>query len=324
MFSLQQYQNFIKEIIKGQDKAVNEISTVIYKYLIKLHMRDKGIYFNNPTTALLTGNTGVGKTFLAKTAAEIMSIPFIEINCKSISQEGWAGTSFKDLVINSIKEYQSNLPVLQRSITGGILLLDEFDKILKANTSSGGDNSNYHIQVGLLKYLEGYKLTDTPIQHSNIYTHGFKLEDISLNKFTILFAGAFTGLTTDIKSEIGFDKTPSKISMIDALIDFGMLPELAGRIQNHIKLKELTFDDFDGILQTEDFIYNKWLKALQYFNIDLSVNNNQDLIIRSLNRNLGVRGLIQEIEELVNNNINNNVELMDLEKLSIFYTGVKR
>lgn len=294
MISLVELQKKLNEIVVGQEEAVNTLSAAMYKYLLKMYARDYGIYFDSSTTILLLGNTGVGKTYLARQLAEIFNISYIEINSKSLSQDGsWAGASFSDLVAD---QHLGNR-------RGAIIFIDEFDKILTANISSGGDDVNYHVQCSLLKYIEGFE-----IRHKGCNLH-------TKNCFFIL-AGAFVGLELKSEKQIGFNQqTTSTPELHDALIKFGMVPELAGRIQNITQLVDLNEKDYFKLLNSEHFIYNKYRQILKKLGIAESMFRKK-LVNVAIKKNLGVRGLIQEVEKYISDVILENKDYFDLNKLN--------
>ncbi len=304
MLSLTEFQKNVKEYIIGQEASVNIVTTTIYKYLLKLSVRDFGFYFEGSTSLLLVGGSGCGKTYITKKAAQICKLPFIELNAKSISQEGWSGKSFVSLVGDAIHdiEYTSG-----RKCHGGIIFIDEFDKLLLPNFCSGGDDVNMHLQATLLKYIEGMRLD-------------LKSRSIDTNEWLFIFAGAFIGL--DIKPDqlIGFHNKGKDIKPVNAaLIKFGMLPEIAGRIQEVAMLRELSATDYKKVLNSPHGALAKWTGALEKLDIKFKVSHTK-LIRAAIESNLGMRGLIQAVERAVTQTINKNLHEFDLEKLSPLYT----
>ncbi len=302
MNNLKGFQDELKKTIVGQDQAVNVITTVIYKYLLKLHGRDFGLHFNSSTTLLLLGDSGVGKTFIIRSAAELTGLPFIELNAKSVCQEGWAGKSFIDMLEAELRRYPDG-------IKGGIIFLDEFDKMCTPNISSKGEDVNQSIQASILKYVEGFKLND----HTRVNT----------KNFLFVFAGAFVDLIKKENAKIGFveEKKPKLTLQLltESLINYGMLPEFAGRIQEFCILNKLTRKDYKQILQNKEFNLYKWNALLEKLDIQIK-HLEDDLLDRAVKAKLGVRGLLQAVEELVTHTINKNIEEFDLNKLNPLYT----
>lgn len=308
MLSLLKFQEKLKQTVKGQDNAVKVVTTCIYKYLLKLHARDKGLFFTGGTNVLLHGQSGAGKTFIVKKAAEVFEIPIFEINAKSICQEGWSGKSFMTLLNDCFYEYTS---ATNKTPTGGIIFIDEIDKILGFNSSTTGD-ANFHIQVGLLKYIEGMETTS-------------KSKQIDFNNYMFVFAGAFSDMEKQHakKPDIGFSSEPeeeTKEEFLKEIIKYGMLPEFAGRIQEYCRLNNITEEIYTDILENnKDFCSVYWKELLECLDIDLKPNN-KILIEKANASNLGVRGLIQAVEDLITQTIHDNIDKVDLEKFSPLYS----
>jgi ATP-dependent Clp protease ATP-binding subunit ClpX len=249
MKSLKELQELINQTVIGQQDGVKDLSTAFYKHLLKLATKNHGYFFNHSTTLLLTGSTGTGKTHLCRTLAENVDIPFIEINAKSINQEGWHGKSFVQLLEEQMPNNRST----------AIVFIDEFDKMLMKLSSDKTDNYNYHLQTGLLKYIEGFNIRLNP----NLQILPFGGRDINTKNFMFILAGAFVGLILEPEKQIGFNSDTSiRPTLLNAMIEFGMIPELAGRIQHVCTLKDLTKTDYLMILESDDFILNKYIQML--------------------------------------------------------------
>lgn len=302
MLSLKELQKEANKLIVNQHKAVEVISTLIYKHLIKLHGRDFGHHFTAPFSALVYGDTGCGKTFLVKTLAQLADIPFIEINSKSISQEGWSGKSFIELVKEGLVE--------NGNPTGGIIFIDEVDKLCSHLATTSSDNLNFDIQSSILKYAEGMEIRN-----------GTRF--LNFNNFIFIFAGAFQDLKVEEnKKVIGFKTVKEEelkpINYIEAFIDFGLLPELAGRITSFCKINTLENSDYLQLLKLDTFNLKMWVELLKKLDAEIKIDYNieQSLIQSALERKLGARGLIQAVEEFVNNIINEYIDELDINKLS--------
>lgn len=307
MKPLKEIQDEVKTRVIGQDNAVDVVTSSIYKYLIKLHARDIGCYFKHASSLLLTGDSGSGKTHIVQEVADLLELPFFEINGKSIVQEGWSGMSFKELLEIQIK----NLENKHRGhyFRGGIIFIDEFDKIITAQSASSSDNINLHIQASLLKYIEGGELV-------------LKDRIIQMDKCLFILAGAFVGLKQDTKKEnVGFINTSDNtdFNLTKALINYGMLPELAGRIQEHCTLNQLTKQNFYDILKSQKSIFSTWATIFKKFDLEFIVNEH-NIVDYAVEQKLGARGLIQAIEKEATDLINNNKDNIDLDKFSVLYT----
>lgn len=302
--SLKQLQEQIKKTVKGQDKATNKVCTAFYKYLIKLiAKKDFSIEVKHPSIILLKGNTGVGKTFLIKEVSNSVGLPFIEMNAKSIAQENWEGRSFLKLIEQNLHHLDSKY---NRIVTSAVIFIDEFDKLTTENTSSKSDNVNIEIQSGLLKYLEGFNTTI-----------GKRIFNFSECMFVL--AGSFNEVNEKVTKtkQIGFNSISNNLEITRQLfIDCGLLPELAGRIQEYVELEPISKEVFNELLQTPTFLNCLWNEILLKMDLNVILNN-EEIINNAIKFNLGVRGLIQAIEEEITEFLNTNVDLIDIERFNV-------
>lgn len=298
MLSLIEMQERLKEIVIGQDEAIHDITSTVYKFILKLYARDHGIWFNNSTSILLLGNTGCGKTFLTKEVANLLDMCFVEINAKSIAQEGgWAGKNLPELIAENISSH----------VNGAIIFIDEFDKLCWTNTTSGGGDHNLHVQANFLKYLDGFQL-----KHSERGTSKLNLDT---TRCIFVFAGAFSGMIED-KLSIGFNQNKDSVKIREALIKYGMLPELLGRMQTICELNPLTEATYRDIINNEHFIYHKYVSILKHIGINFQVEK-ESIVQAALKNNLGVRGLIQEVESKVTEVFHRNADLVHTQNLEV-------
>lgn len=298
MHTLQELQDLLKLKVIGQDNSVQDVSIAFYKYLLKAHARDLGLSLNTSTTILLQGDSGTGKTFLIRTLADIINVPMYEINAKSICQEGWNGNSFLKLLEDCMKIDNS-------SIKGGIIFIDEVDKMITPLASDGNSNYNETIQASILKYVEGMEV----MLNRQVY---------NTSNFMFVFAGAFTDLDLNVKQDIGFDGKITEQSFEEALLNYGLLPELAGRIQTFTRLNSLNKQQYIDILNNSYGNLKFWTDVLQKLNIKLEVNLD-NLVECALQSNLGVRGLIQAVEREVTTTMQSQVDECNIEKFSPLY-----
>lgn len=315
---MNQFQFIISEVkrkVIGQDEAVLKLATFFLKRQLRLEIALK-TSDNAPKSSniLIYGESGSGKTHLIKTFAEIMKFPLIEINAGSLSQRGWEGVCFEEIIETFIKteelkakkaeedyKFLTNShtkPALSNndvSTLTPIIYLDEFDKLIQPNWSSKG-NVSIHLQAQLLKYIEG----------SSIDIKGRKIDT---KLFTFVFSGAFENLLENKKITTGFiqDEQTKEQDLQEALTNFGMLPELAGRINSHMHLRKLEKADFLAILESPSFILSQWNHGLRLFNnsFNITERDKEQIVEYALNHKLGVRGMIQEAEKVLDKELAN-------------------
>jgi len=282
------YNEVIKYVV-GQDKAAKELSVFIFNYFLYHYSKYSNHIIENNPLSLLMGESGSGKTFLVKTIAKLLNFKLIEINSKGISQEGWHGTSFKELVLNEF----NLLPKEANNSINKILFIDEIDKFCIPQASTNSNDHSPHMQSSLLKYLEGFKITD-------------KKFNIDLTNCCIILAGNFQSIRdTRIENSqsIGFINK-SKIKkdrIIQELETFGMIPEFIGRISNIIELDEISEETYNHLINNENFYFQKYKKLLNNLNIEIPFTSGMlsAIINKSKDLKIGVRGFIQELNKLI-------------------------
>lgn len=284
--SLHDFRTQLKQFVVGQDELINTVTITLYRHLVKFKGQDAEELPESTNNLLIAGQTGTGKTYTVKKAAELLGIPFLVINGSELVPSGWTGTPFETLLGQKLNELGDHS---LRQFP--IIFIDEFDKcILKVNS----DCPNHHIlmQSSFLAYLEGIKYTG---KHA-IY---------NTNNFCFILAGTFSSIYETPPIQIGFeDKTNSDCSLQDKLSEFGLMPEFMGRILRYIKTNDFTKEMYRDILCNKEFIYHKWVAYLKNKGYTIFGEPNYTLLIEeAYNLKLGARGLIQllspEIDRLV-------------------------
>ncbi|HVR75432.1 MAG TPA: AAA family ATPase, partial [Planctomycetota bacterium] len=221
---------------------------------------------------ILLGPTGVGKTYLIRTIAQLVGVPFVKADITKFSETGYVGGDVDDLVRELVRTADGSVELAEY----GIIFLDEIDKIASASNLMGRDVSGRGVQTGLLKLLEE---TEVPTRSPNDV--GGQLQDFmqlrkkkaakrTINTRHILFvvSGAFTGLSEIIEKRlsernIGFAASTATArtgSVGDVLaqvntrdfVDYGFEPEFIGRLPIRVALNDLSEEDLFRILQTSE------------------------------------------------------------------------
>lgn len=287
----------LKEKIIGQDKFIDILTLVCLKQILRSKSSLTSIH-NFNSNLLVIGKSGVGKTFTIRETLNLLNMPFIEINAKGISQEGWAGTSFIQDIENGLRNCLSkpcadNYTVSTHYLT---VVIDEFDKVCMPNYGSNG-NYSMQVQASLLKYVEGF------VSSTGIDTTGF----------LFIFSGAFSDLYRNKFNEIGFDKT-TKNTLLEEdsieflLLEYGILSDLLGRIFNICQLNDLTRDEYKKLIFNKNFISNQWLSSLRELGLEIPCINYAKILTDAENKNCGVRGLIASFEQEIFSIIENNLD----------------
>lgn len=252
--------NELNKTVIGQDEAKKALSVHAYLHCLRIN-GNKDIPFRS--NILMIGPTGVGKTYLVKTLAEILGLPFSRADVTTLTETGYVGDDVEVVLYNLYRKAGGDLEKAQY----GIVFLDEVDKIAKAepHQSTTGNPSDKAVQEALLSMMNGEDIRvpefgDRRMMHSS--------DGILMNTKNILFifGGAFVGLDDIIKmrlkgeSGLGFgsnailnknklqkDKILSQIDVKD-VEKYGMIPEFIGRIPIIVTLNELTKENLKDIL----------------------------------------------------------------------------
>lgn len=289
--------------VVGQEELKKRLASVIYLFLQKRNTVLQG----NEACAkqfpsvnmLLMGNTGTGKTFLAEKTAELLQIPFIRVDCTTLSQEGgWVGNNISDILYG----YDQ----LVHNCKGGIIFLDEFDKLTMKVTTSGGGCPATAIQTNLMPLLDGAYSGRSEKGHA--LTHHF-------NNCLIIAAGAFEAATEGNKEKLGIgfnsvSKRPVE-DLKNLIVAAGIIPELAGRITCLAETATLTESDILSlIMNKKDSPLQKYVN-MQRSEIQFSIEEKRAIAKKAANSRYGVRELRRIIFEEVHKKLHNEESCVD-------------
>jgi len=305
--------DFLDQYIIGQDYAKKVLSVAVYnhyKRILNPNVKDVELEKSN---ILLIGETGTGKTLLAKTIAKLLDVPFAIADATALTEAGYVGEDVETILTRLLQNANYDVKAAEM----GIVYIDEIDKISRKsdNPSLTKDVGGEGVQQALLKILEG-SIVFVPPEGGRKHP---EQEFIHLNTANILFicGGAFDGLEKIIAnrvktSTIGFGASQNAIRDDDknilqyvAPVDlrkFGLIPEFIGRIPVIATLEPLDNDVLKRILtEPKNALVKQYKVLFEIDNIELEFSDDAlDAIVQKANElKLGARGLRSIMEKIM-------------------------
>ena len=298
-----QIKEHLDEFVIGQDQAKKVISVAVYNHYKRVLNNDDDIEIDK-SNIIMVGNTGTGKTLIARSIAKLLDVPFCIADATVLTEAGYVGEDVESILTRLLQAADYNIEKAKR----GIIFIDEVDKIARKsdNPSITRDVSGEGVQQAMLKLLEG-TVVNVPPQG------GRKHPDqkmIALDTKDILFVsgGAFNGIEKDISkrlntSVIGFKSKNKDFIESENILQyllpqdlkkFGLIPELIGRMPVVTYLNKLDKDALLRILvEPKNALINQYKKLFHLDNVSLVFDKDALLLIveKAIDFDLGARGL---------------------------------
>ena len=313
----QEIIKILDDYVIGQDFAKKVLAVAVYNHYKRIDVGNNLINQDvelSKSNILVIGPTGCGKTLLAQTLARILDVPFTMADATSLTEAGYVGDDVENILSRLLQVSEYNIEKAQR----GIVYIDEIDKITKKGEAAGRtrDISGEGVQQGLLKIIEG-TIASVPAQPGK---RNNQQEYVQIDTKNILFicGGSFAGLEKIIAargkgSSIGFgadvrEKGDSEQKDIlsqaepEDIIQFGLIPELVGRLPIIAPLKDLTEEDLVNILsEPKNSLVKQYQKLFALDKVDLQFDNESliEIAKKAIIRKTGARGLRAIMETIL-------------------------
>lgn len=307
-------KNYLDQYVIAQEDAKKILSVAVYNHYKRItrKMQNDDVEIEK-SNIIMVGETGTGKTLLAKTIAKLLNVPFAIVDATVFTEAGYVGEDVESMLTRLLQVCNYDVAAAEK----GIVFIDEIDKIARKgdNPSITRDVSGEGVQQGLLKMLEGTEVL-VPPQGGRKHP---EQKMIKINTTNILFicGGAFDGIDRVIArrintNAIGFNVNKEEqeqqrknlLQFVNAqdMRSFGLIPELLGRLPIITYLNPLSADTLRLILtEPKNSLIKQYTRLFEMENIKLTIDEDvfEFMVGKALEFKLGARGLRSISEQIL-------------------------
>ena len=307
-------KQFLDLYVIGQDDAKRYLAVSVYNHYKRLLQKngDDDVEIEK-SNIIMVGNTGTGKTLLARTIAKMLHVPFTIVDATVLTEAGYVGEDIESILTRLLQVADYNVAEAEK----GIVFIDEIDKIARKgdNPSITRDVSGEGVQQGLLKLLEG-SVVNVPPQGGRKHPEQ-KMIPVDTKNILFICGGAFDGIEKKIAQRlnthvVGYN-AQQKTAQIDKnnlmqyiapqdLKSFGLIPEIIGRLPVLTYLNPLDRNALRAILtEPKNSIIKQYVKLLEMDHVKLTFQPEvyEYIVDKAIEYKLGARGLRSIVETIM-------------------------